>query len=78
MRISESEEAASPADTSECGLGKLYWQRVNKRERTYDNDDLELLELGECGHETARYGRGDAAYWERRVSNLESNAYEGK
>ena len=62
MRISESEEAASPANKSECGLGKLYRQRVNKRERTDDNDDLELLELGERGNETACYGRGDAAY----------------
>ena len=58
MRISESEEAASPADTSECGLS-----RGHKADgRTDDNDDFELLELGERGHETAGYGRGDAAY----------------
>lgn len=39
---------------------------------TDDNDDLELLELGERGHEPARYGRGDAAYCVRRVSVLGS------
>ena len=60
MRISESEEAASPADTepSECGLSR--GQKADGR--TDDNDDLELLELGERGDETACYGRGDAAY----------------